>query len=351
MIETEAKKVVPSPDSRNGSGELDGRENGDADGSAELGERGKGNGGGEAQSRRAGKRVLIASLALVSIYAVAQFVGGALSGSLALKADAGHMMVDIGAIVLALLAMWFSDREASAARTFGNYRTEALAALISAFALWLVAAWIFFEGYHRIWAPIDINGEIALVVAVMGLSVNVVMALTLHRTEGRSLNVESSRQHVIADLLGSVGAVASAILIIAFDLTIMDPIIGIGIGVLILISSWQLVAKVFHVLMEGTPKHIDVYKLCADIEDMDGVTLVHDVHIWTITPGNEAFTAHALIDPSREGDDTALLKRIQEMTHNKYGISHVTIQVERSLEGCTENHHVGHLYSRSVNGR
>ncbi len=348
MTETESKKSVLSPDSRNGSGELSGRE---SEIGGELNGRGEnGNGVDDERQRRSGKRGLIVSLVLVSLYAVAELVGGALSGSLALQADAGHMLVDIGAITLALLAMWFSEREASAARTFGNYRTEALAALMSAFALWLVAAWIFFEGYHRLWNTVEVNGEIALLVGAIGLVVNIVMAFTLHRSGGRSLNVESSFQHVIADLLGSAGAVASAVLVIAFDLTIMDPIIAIGIGVLILISSWRLVAKVFHVLMEGAPKHIDVYKLCADLEDMDGVTLIHDVHIWTITPGNEAFTAHALIDPTYPGEDTDLLKRMQEMTHNDYGISHVTIQVERTLEGCTENHHVGHLYSRTVNG-
>ena len=349
MAESETGDRVSPSRSRNGNGGgLNGRGRGG----------GSGRGGRERRAhaqgvhddmKRASKRSLVASLVLVSAYAAASFVGGALSGSLALQADAGHMLADLGAIALALLAMWFSGREASAERTFGNYRTEALAALLNALALWLIAAWIFFEGYQRLWNPAEIQGEAALAVGAFGLAVNIAVALILHGSAEHNLNVKSALQHVIADLLGSIGVILSAILVIEFDLTIADPIVSMGIAVLILIGSWRLLSQVFHVLMEGTPKHIDVYSLCADMEDMDGVTLIHDIHVWTITPGNEALTAHALIDPSY-GDSEGLLKRMLELTHDKYGIGHVTIQVERSLDGCTENHHVGHLTSRTVSG-
>ena len=351
MIETETKGRSSSSDSRNGSG---GRDERGLSGGGGSRREGGGKGGGREKVvhddlNRASKRSLIASLVLVSIYAVAAFTGGALSGSLALKADAGHMLADLSAIVLALVAMRFSEREASAERTFGNYRAEALAALLNALALWLIAAWIFFEGYQRLWNPIEIQSEAALIVGAVGLAVNLAVAAILHGSAGHNMNVQSAVQHVIADLLGSIGVIVSAILSMAFGLTILDPIISMGIAVLILIGAWRLLAQVFHVLMEGTPKHIDVYRLCADLEDMDGVTLIHDVHIWTVTPGNEAFTAHALIDPSYGGDGEALLKRMHAFAHEEYGIGHVTIQMERSLDGCTENHHVGHLTSRTVN--
>ena len=352
MIETETKGRSSSSDSRNGSGGRD--ERGLSGGGSRRGRRGADGGNRNEKAvhddlNRASKRSLIASLVLVSIYAVAAFAGGALSGSLALKADAGHMLADLSAIVLALVAMRFSEREASAERTFGNYRAEALAALLNALALWLIAAWIFFEGYQRIWNPIEIQSSAALIVGAVGLAVNLAVAAILHGSAGHNMNVQSAVQHVIADLLGSIGVIVSAILSIAFGLTILDPIISMGIAVLILVGAWRLLAQVFHVLMEGTPKHIDVYRLCADLEDMDGVTLIHDVHIWTVTPGNEAFTAHALIDPSYDGDGEALLKRMHAFAHEEYGIGHVTIQMERSLDGCTENHHVGHLTSRTVN--
>lgn len=351
MIETETKERSSSSDSRNGNGERD--ERGLSGGGSRRGRRGKGGGGHEKgvhdDLNRASKRSLIASLVLVSVYAVVAFAGGALSGSLALKADAGHMLADLSAIVLALVAMRFSEREASAERTFGNYRAEALAALLNALALWLIAAWIFFEGYQRIWNPIEIQGSAALIVGAVGLAVNLAVAAILHGSAGHNMNAQSALQHVIADLLGSIGVIVSAILVMAFGLTIFDPIVSMGIAVLILVGAWRLLAQVFHVLMEGTPKHIDVYRLCSDLEDMDGVTLIHDVHIWTVTPGNEAFTAHALIDPSYDGDGEALLKRMHAFAHEEYGIGHVTIQMERSLDGCTENHHVGHLTSRTVN--
>lgn len=358
MVETETRERVASSGSysRNGSGERrDGRELGGGGGSPRGAGGGRGGGSHEKgvhdDLNRASKRSLIASLVLSSAYAVVAFAGGALSGSLALQADAGHMLADLGAIVLALLAMWFSEREASAARTFGNYRTEALAALLNALALWLIAAWIFFEGYQRLWTPNEIQGGAALAVGAFGLAVNIAVAAILHGSAEHNMNVKSALQHVIADLLGSIGVIVSAACVMAFGLTVLDPIISMGIAVLILIGSWRLITQVFHVLMEGTPKHIDVYRLCADIEDMDGVTLIHDVHIWTITPGNEAFTAHVLIDPSYDGDGEALLKRMQDVAHEDYAIGHVTIQMERSLDGCTENHHVGHLSSRTVNGR
>ena len=303
-----------------------------------------------AELRGASKRSLAFSLTLISSYMVAEIVGGILSGSLALLADAGHMATDALAIVMALTAMWLGERAASATRTFGYYRTEILAALANVVGLWLIAAWICLEAYHRFHelnaGHLEIEGPLVLYVGFGGLAVNIVAAFLLHRASGHSLNVEGAFQHVLADLLGSVGVVISAALIMAFDWTIADPIISLVIVALILNGTRGLVSRIVNVLLEGAPENLDVYKLCSDIEEVEGVTLIHDVHVWTITSGMVAFTAHVLIDPSFPGDRDALLREIKDLAHENFGITHATVQLEESVIGCKEDHHVDHLVSR-----
>lgn len=297
--------------------------------------------------RDASRRNLTISLVLISGYMVAEVIGGFLSGSLALLADAGHMATDAGAIALALGAMWVAKREASPERTFGFYRVEVLAALLNVIALWLIVAWIFFEAYHRFTIEgTHVDGGPVLIVGTGGLIVNIITAYILHRSSGHSLNAEGAFQHVLADLLGSVGVVVAAVLILAFGWHAADPIISMIIGVLILFASRGLILQVFHVLIEGTPEHIDVYALCNDIEMVPGVTLIHDVHVWTITSQSESFSAHVLVDPDHDGDLDDLITELQDIA--RYGIEHATIQVESSLSGCVEDHHVGHLMHRSL---
>ena len=179
-----------------------------------------------------------------------------------------------------------------------------------------------------------------------GLIINLITAYMLHAASGHSLNVEGALQHVMADLLGSVGVVVSAALIMGFGWTMADPIISIVIALLILNGTRGLISKIVNVLLEGAPEHLDVYKLCSDIEDVEGVTLIHDVHAWTITSGMVSFTAHILIDPSYPGDKDELLRRIKDLAHDNFGITHATIQLEESVLGCKEDHHVDHLVSR-----
>ena len=244
--------------------------------------------------------------------------------------------------------MWIAQKEASVERTFGYHRTEILAALANTFALWLIAGWIVFEAYHRLFREeVEVVGLPVLIVGIGGFLINLAAAWVLHRSSGESLNVEGAFQHVIADLLGSVGVIASAILIMAFEWHIADPILSVVIALLIVYNTRRLVVSILNVLLEGSPEHIDVYKLCSDLEDMEGVTLIHDVHVWTITSGNEAFTAHVLMDPSYQGDIDKLTVRMQDLLHNEYGINHVTLQLEKSVDGCTEDHHVGHLLALS----
>ena len=276
----------------------------------------------------------------------AEVIGGVLSGSLALIADAGHMLTDAAAIGLALLAMWLAGREASTTRTWGFHRTEVLAAMINALALWMIAAWIVFEAVERFrHHDHHIEGGLMMAVGIGGLIVNIIAAWILHASSEHSMNVEGAFQHVVADLLGSIGVVVSGILIIAFGWTIADPIISIVIALLIVLGSWRLVAQVVHVLLEGTPDRIDMYRLCYEMGEVEGVTVIHDVHCSTITSGYEALTAHVLIDPGYDGEMVdKTLRELRRIANQDFGIAHVTLQVEQSVEGCTEeDHHVGHL--------
>ena len=294
--------------------------------------------------REAGRRRLYISLGLIGSYMVVEIIGGLISGSLALLADAAHMFTDAAAIGLALFAMWISSRPASVERTFGYHRTEILAALVNALSLWLIAGWIFLEAYHRLSDPPEVLGMQMLIVGAIGLVINIAVVFILHSSAEHSLNVEAAFWHVVADLLGSIGVVISALLVWFLDWNLADPIISVLIGLLILASSWSLVQKVFQVLVEGTPRRLDMYEVCHTLEEVPGVTLIHDVHCWTITSGYEALTAHVLLDPALPKDQVeTVLRRLRGIASQEFGISHITLQVEQSIEGCTEDHHVGHL--------
>ena len=298
-----------------------------------------------AHLRETSRRSLIIALVLISSFMVAEVVGGILSGSLALLADAAHMITDAAAIALALFALWVAGRPASVERTFGYHRAEVLAAMLNALSLWLIAAYIFFEAYHRIFEDTPhIEGGLMLVVGAIGLVVNIVAAFVLHRSAEHSLNVQGAFLHVIADLIGSVGVVVSGIIIVTTGWVLADPILSILLGILIIASTWRLVVKVFNVLLEAVPEHIDVYALCGDMEEVEGVTVIHDVHVWTISSGYDALTCHVLVDPGLPEEDLdPMLRRLRKIATKKHGLSHVTIQLEQNVEGCTEFDHADHL--------
>ena len=293
--------------------------------------------------RSASKRSLVAAFVLISGFMCVEVIGGIVSGSLALLADAGHMLTDAASIALALAAMYFAERPHSVQRTFGYHRLEILAALVNALALWLIVAWVLFEAYDRFTSVTEIDGGLMLGIGVIGLCVNLGAAWILHRSSSHNVNIEGAFLHVIADLLGSVGVVISGILIWTLGWTLADPIASVIIAILILVSSWRLMKKVVHVLLEGTPEHVDVYQLCSKLEAVEGVTLVHDIHVWTLSAGNEALTAHILIDSDYPGDAEDLRLRLRDIIYNDFGIGHITLQVEKSLEGCSEDHHFDHL--------
>ena len=301
--------------------------------------------GHAAELREASGRSLVIALVLIGGFMVVEIIGGILSGSLALLADAGHMLTDAASIALAMFALWIAGRPESIERTFGYQGTEVLAAAFNALTLWAIAGWIVWEAVERLRGhhPIEIEGGLMLIVGGLGLAVNVAAAFVLHSGSKHSLNVDGAFRHVLADLLGSVGVVVSGVIVLLTGWVLIDPILSVGIAVLIVVSSWRLVLRSLNVLLGGVPDHIDLYALCADIEGVPGVTLIHDVHVFTITSNFEFMAAHVLIDPSYRGEEDEMLEGMRSIASGKYGIQHVTLQLCRTAGACAENHHVGHL--------
>ena len=303
--------------------------------------------------RSAGKRALLVVLGLIGCLIAIETIGGILSGSLGLLAHATHVITDAVAICLALFAMWISERPATISRTFGFQRIEVLVVVLNAIALFVLATWIFYGAYQRFTGHAhghehELDGGTMLMVAIAGLAINAIAAWTLYRASGHSINVEGAFWHIIADLAGSVAVLISSILIYLYDWDLVDPMLSVLIGTLILAGSFRLAMKVVRILMEDTPAGVDVYMLCSKIEDMPGVTLVHDVHVWTITTDYNALSAHVVVDPDYLEDVEQLMRNIHWAIHEDFDIQHITLQMEHSAIECFEHHHVDHLQARSL---
>lgn len=272
------------------------------------------------------RRRLSIVLLLTSVYMVAETIGGWWTGSLALLADAGHMFADAAALTLALMAVWFGARPATPNKTFGYYRLEILAALINGVALILVSLLILYEAYQR-WAdPPLVRSTTMMVVAAGGLMINLVCAWLLHRDHDEDLNVRGAWLHVIGDALGSVGAIVAGALMSIFGWYAADPLFSAVIALLIVWSSWHLVRESTNVLLEGTPAHINLAAVEDAILETAGVDDVHDLHLWTITSGREALSAHVIHADSISQPD--LLKELRTKLHDRFGVDHLTIQME-----------------------
>ena len=277
--------------------------------------------GYRAQSRRALGLVLV----LTGAYTVCEIVGGWLTGSLALLADAGHMLGDSAALALALVAAWLAARPATPERSFGYRRAEILAALVNGVALAVIAIWVFIEAVQRLDNPREILGGWMLAVALIGLVVNVVAAGILSRA-GDNLNVRAALRHVFADLAGSVGVAIAALVVLTTGWDRADPVAGMAIGVLILGSSWSIVRDAVSILLEATPAGIDADEVGRRMASVEGVVEVHDLHIWTITSGFPTLSAHVLV---RRGDDCHLRRReLEQLLAEEFGLEHTTLQVE-----------------------
>ncbi len=266
-------------------------------------------------------------LALTAAYMVAEAAGGWLTGSLALLADAGHMLADVAALVLALLAARFGSRPASPTKTFGYYRLEILAAFTNGVVLVLVSLYILYEAYGRWLSPPEIErpGAVTLV-AAGGLLVNVVCAWLLHGEHERDLNVRGAWLHVIGDAAGSVGAILAGALVALYGWHRADPLFSAAIGLLIIWSSWNLIREATNVLLEGAPAHINLAAVEGAIRETRGVEDVHDLHVWTITSGRDALSAHVVHTPAVSQPE--LLKSLRSKLHDQFGVDHLTIQME-----------------------
>ncbi len=278
--------------------------------------------GRAARSRRRLSIVLV----LTAVYMVAEAVGGWMTGSLALLADAGHMLTDVAALALALIAVWFGSRPATSSKTFGYYRLEILAALINGVALILISLLIFYEAYQRWAAPPAVRSGLMMLVATGGLIINLVCAWLLHGDHKDDLNVRGARLHIIGDALGSVGAILAGALMWLYGWYAADPLFSSLISLLIIWSSWHLIRESTNVLLEGTPAHINLAAVEDVILQTDGVEDVHDLHVWTITSGREALSAHVI--HAETISQAEVLKELRTKLSDRFGVDHLTIQLE-----------------------
>src|ERR671912_2999047 len=274
----------------------------------------------------ADRRALAIVFALTAGFMVVEVVGGLLTGSLALLADAGHMLSDAVSLGVALFAVWLAAKPATPNRSFGYKRAEILAALFNGATLVAISIWIFVEAYRRFFEPPEILGGWMLAVAALGLVVNVAGVMIIWRSGGESLNLQGALRHVMADVLGSVGAIAAALVILATGWWYADPIISVLIGLLVLGSSWRLVRDSINILLEGTPSGIDAGEVGRSMAGVPGVSEVHDLHVWTITSGYPALAAHVLV--GRDEDCHARRRDLEEILAREYGIEHTTLQVD-----------------------
>jgi cobalt-zinc-cadmium efflux system protein len=277
-------------------------------------------------SRVRDRRLLAIALALILGLMAVEIVAGIVAGSLALLADAGHMLTDAAALAAALVASRLASRPARAPWTWGLGRAEILAAQANGIALLLVGVWIVYGAIRRLVDPPDVRGGIVLVVALAGIAVNLAATLVLARADRESLNVRGAFLHVATDLAAFIGTAIAGLLILLTGWNRFDPLAGLAVAVLCLVSGWTLVRDSSRIFMEGSPVGIDPDAVATAIADDDDVVEVHDLHVWTVTSGFPALAAHVLVSP--ETDCHAARRRLQRLLHDRYHLDHVTLQVD-----------------------
>ncbi|MGA0594306.1 cation diffusion facilitator family transporter [Enterovirga sp. CN4-39] len=287
---------------------------------------------GSAASRN--KRGMTWALALTLTYMAAEVVGGLVTGSLALLADAAHMLTDAGGLAFALLAIKLGERPATPERTYGLLRAEILTALGNAVVLLLLTIYILYEAYERFRNPPEVLGLPMLIVAAVGLGVNLVSMRLLSGGSGESLNVRGAYFEVLSDMLGSVGVIVAAAVVMLTGWRLADPIIGAGIGLFIVPRTWNLLKEATAILLEATPARVDVLRLDDRLRAIPGVIATHHLHVWTITSGMDAMSGHLVVaDPAQAG---RVLADARRLVADEFGIGHLTIQVEDATSGDTE---------------
>ena len=257
---------------------------------------------------------------------IIEVVGGVVTGSLALLADAGHMLTDVAGISLSLFAIWFASKPPTPSNTYGYMRLEILAALANGVLLLSMATFILFEAYRRIWSPPEILAGPMLTIAVVGLGVNLANMWLLHKKADESLNLRGAYFEVLGDAMASLGVIAAALVIQFTGWTLADPLISGAVGLFILPRTWNLIKQAVQILMEGVPPHLDLREIETAMRVSHGVRDVHDLHVWTLTSGKEAMSAHVLVEDLSDGQH--ILKDLQALLLERFGIDHTTVQLE-----------------------
>jgi len=286
------------------------------------------------------RRALQITFGLTLVYFIVEVVGGILTNSLALLADAAHMLTDVGGLALALFATWIAQKPATPQKTYGYYRVEILAALANAAVLFLISFYILYEAYRRFEEPPAVASLPMLFIAVIGLAVNLVGIWTLRHGANESLNVQGAFLEVVSDALGSLGVIIAALIMLATGWYYADPIFSVLIGLFILPRTWKLVTQAANVLLESTPAHINVMVVEQAMLKVTGVEAVHDLHIWAITSGMEALSVHVVLTEGCESQiATEILETLTVLLKKEFGIDHTTIQIEKCSRREKEMQH------------
>jgi cobalt-zinc-cadmium efflux system protein len=277
-------------------------------------------------NRHTETRRLKLALAISCVYFFAEVIGGFLTNSLALLSDAGHMLSDIAALALSLFAFRIARRPATVISTYGYHRVEILAALFNGLTLWLMVGVIFTAAYNRFFNPPQVESHGMIIVASLGLLVNIIAGAVLYDSHHHNLNLRGAFLHIVSDALGSVGAIAAGLVMLFTGWYVADPLISVLIGLLILHSSWSLVKESLSVLMQAVPKGIRLEDVQRALEEVEGVSKVHDLHVWAVTSDIFTLSAHAVVENG--GDFHQVLNGIEDTLKERFRIEHTTIQLE-----------------------
>ncbi|CAE6771244.1 cation diffusion facilitator family transporter [Nitrospira defluvii] len=277
------------------------------------------------ESRSVQQKNLRRVLLLTGVFMVVEVIAGLFTGSLALLADAGHMLTDVAALSLSAFALWMAGKPSTPENTYGYHRAEILAAVVNAVVLLLLATWILYEAYDRFGEPSQVLGLPMLLVGLVGLAVNLASLKLLDGHADESVNVRSAYLEVMSDAISSLGVMLGGAIIWTTGWVLIDPLLSVGISLFIAWRTWALLSQAVHVLMEGVPTGVDAREVGRAMAGVPGVKGVHDLHIWTITTGLDALSSHVVV--SVREDQDAVLQRLQQLLAEQFGIEHVTLQI------------------------
>lgn len=292
-------------------------------------------------------KALSIALAITAIFALIEVAGGLISGSLSLLGDAGHMFTDVLALGLSLGAALMASRAATERHTFGFLRAEILVAFINGIALVGISLLIIYEAVGRFYDPVDVQAGVMLLVALIGMGANLVGITLLRHGSEENLNVRGAFLHMIGDLLSSAGVILAALLIYFFNWQVADPLISIGIAIIIMVGAYRLVSQSVAILLESVPSHLDIRNVEQAMREIDGVTEVHDLHVWTLSSGIYSLSGHVVVKDQQVSSCSPVLRDLERMLADRFHIEHTTIQVETEvcpLNGCSLECRNGHQH-------